>query len=305
MKSFITILFILLFQINYAQNLSFESKAIDENSKTIPYVTVFLQKNQAATTSNFDGEVKLVINKKALPDTLVIRHIAFETQKIFLTSENINAFEHVILKDKLNEVGFVEIRAFTAEQIIKKAIDSIYKNYYAETFTLMGFYRQAHKENDKYVRLIECYPIVKEKIYDRNSTVQKESFHIEWIRRSNVYERNGDKHGDHLVDLFLEDPINYSYALFLNKHAYRLYDFSFDKKKLIIDSTDFTTFIKYEENIIVAIGAEDEISFGKKRSEIAKLWLGVLGKKIDKDFDKPLLSTVRGAGYMLHDPDMA
>ena len=60
-------------------------------------------------------------------------------------------------------------------------------------------------------------------------------------------------------------------------------DFSFEKKKLKIDSNEFTTFIKYEENIIVAIGAEDEISFGKNRSEIAKLWLGLLGKKIEKE----------------------
>ncbi|MER3330091.1 MAG: hypothetical protein RIF34_10975, partial [Candidatus Kapaibacterium sp.] len=58
-------------------------------------------------------------------------------------------------------------------------------------------------------------------------------------------------------------------------------DFSFDKKKLIIDSTDFTTFIRYEEDIIVAIGAEDEKSFDKTRIELAKLWLGSLAKKIE------------------------
>lgn len=58
-------------------------------------------------------------------------------------------------------------------------------------------------------------------------------------------------------------------------------DFSFDSKKLRIDSTEFTTFIKYDEEIIVAIGPEDEISFGKTRMEIAKLWLGLLGSKIE------------------------
>jgi small-conductance mechanosensitive channel len=58
-------------------------------------------------------------------------------------------------------------------------------------------------------------------------------------------------------------------------------DFNFDAKLLKIDSTEFTTFIKYDEEIIVAVGPEDEISFGKPRMEIAKQWLGLLGSKIE------------------------
>ena len=60
-------------------------------------------------------------------------------------------------------------------------------------------------------------------------------------------------------------------------------DFSFNKNKLVIDSTDFTTFIRYEDEIVVAIGAEDEKTFGKHRLEIAKLWLSLLRDKIDKE----------------------
>lgn len=58
-------------------------------------------------------------------------------------------------------------------------------------------------------------------------------------------------------------------------------DFSFDSKKLKIDSTEFTTFIKYDETIILAIGAEDEIITGNTRLEIAKIWLEILGSKIE------------------------
>ena len=58
-------------------------------------------------------------------------------------------------------------------------------------------------------------------------------------------------------------------------------DFSFEKKKFKIDSTSFTTFIKYENQIIIAIGLEDEQWLGKPRSRIAKEWLSLLGAKVD------------------------
>ena len=228
MKIILSILSSFILQICIAQNVSFEAKILDNNNKPIPYATIFLQSSKTATTSNFDGEAKLVVNKKILPDTLVLRHIGFETQKFYLNEENIDSFKHIVLKEKLNELDIVEIRAYTAEQIIALAIENIDKNYYKNIYFVDGFYRQAHKENDKYVRLIECFATVKEDISNRKSTAQKEQFYISKIRRSNVYERNGDKHGDHLADLFLENPINYAHSSFLNKQAYRLYNFSFE-----------------------------------------------------------------------------
>lgn len=41
------------------------------------------------------------------------------------------------------------------------------------------------------------------------------------------------------------------------------------------------------------------------QTNVIDVHISRLRQKIDKDFDKQLLSTVRGAGYMLHDPDEA
>ncbi len=41
------------------------------------------------------------------------------------------------------------------------------------------------------------------------------------------------------------------------------------------------------------------------QTNVIDVHISRLRHKIDKDFDKQLLSTVRGAGYMLHDPEMA
>lgn len=211
-----------------AQNLRFSAIVLDAQNEAIPYATISLKNAKVATTSNLNGRFELVFPKENLNDSLVIRHISFEPKMIHFTQETIDSLETISLKTKSNDLLQVEIRAYTAEQIIEKVIDAIPINYAQGYYYLDGFYRQAHQENHKYVRLIECFATVKEDISNRNSTTQKEQFHISEIRRSNVYERNGDKHGDHLVDLFLEDPINYAHASFLNKQAYRQYDFTFE-----------------------------------------------------------------------------
>jgi two-component system OmpR family response regulator len=41
------------------------------------------------------------------------------------------------------------------------------------------------------------------------------------------------------------------------------------------------------------------------QTNVIDVHISRLRQKIDKGYEKPLLSTVRGAGYMLHDPDAA
>jgi two-component system OmpR family response regulator len=41
------------------------------------------------------------------------------------------------------------------------------------------------------------------------------------------------------------------------------------------------------------------------QTNVIDVHISRLRSKIDKDFDVPLLHTVRGAGYLLHDPQAA
>ena len=41
------------------------------------------------------------------------------------------------------------------------------------------------------------------------------------------------------------------------------------------------------------------------QTNVIDVHISRLRQKIDRDFDRPLLSTVRGAGYMLHDPEQS
>lgn len=227
MKENLLIIFCFLSTLVIAQKpIVIEGKIMNLQNDAIAFATISSQKTFVATTADFEGNFKLVLSEKSLPDTLIVRHISFESKKYYLTKNTINSLSEIVLNTKSNEVGTIEINALTPEQILKKSIEAISINYADGFYFASGFYRQAHKENNKFVRLIESFLEVKEDIRNRNSTAQKEKFRIENIRRSNVYERNGDKHGDHLVDLFSEDPINYTHSSFLNIQSYQLYNYS-------------------------------------------------------------------------------
>lgn len=58
-------------------------------------------------------------------------------------------------------------------------------------------------------------------------------------------------------------------------------DFDFDSKYFRIDSSSYTTYIKYNDEIVVAIGPEDTENLGISRQEIAKKWLEIIGNKVE------------------------
>jgi small-conductance mechanosensitive channel len=60
---------------------------------------------------------------------------------------------------------------------------------------------------------------------------------------------------------------------------------SFNSKYLKIDSNRHFYYIKYKDEIIVAISAEDEEYFNKSKSVIAKGWLSALSRKIKAEND--------------------
>lgn len=66
-----------------------------------------------------------------------------------------------------------------------------------------------------------------------------------------------------------------------NKAESLINDFGFDFKNFNIDSTRFTTFVKYEDKIIIAIGAEDEEFSNKSRQLLAEEWLDIVGSKVE------------------------
>jgi hypothetical protein len=108
------------------------------------------------------------------------------------------------------------IIAENAKGVLLKAINNLKQNLFRDSLIQTGFYRQFHKENGKYVRLLESDVSVAINAKDPFMYAFHEQIQINQQRRSENYETNGDVHGDHLVDLLKENPFSYNKTTFLN-----------------------------------------------------------------------------------------
>lgn len=209
MKFFILLTF--LFQTAFAQLKTVEFYLSDiKNAEPIPFALCYLKNSHLSATSFENGYVVFQLSEKYMKDTLVIKHLSYETLHV-LIAPNIDT---IFLTRKENIINEVLINSLTAEQIIVKAINSIEKNYNQKTYYESGNYTQTHLENSKYVRYIEAKCLIEN--LSKATQNQREKFYVRDLRRSFNYEKNGEQHGDHLFDLMQENGVRYLSNQFLN-----------------------------------------------------------------------------------------
>lgn len=102
----------------------------------------------------------------------------------------------------LPEVPISSNRPYT---LMYEAIVKLRDSKPTDPFQNKSFYRQTHREDGQYVRLIEADVSV----VNTATARPKHYLKIEQQRRSMVYEKNGGQHDDHLVDLLMENPADH------------------------------------------------------------------------------------------------
>lgn len=149
----------------FAQNRSiFLGIVVDQVTQTaIPYAHVTFDGTAVGTSANLDGQFELKIPDAALPASLRISCIGYESKTF-----NINAISNDRLKITLQPVTTslegVIVSANKprkkdlnrARRLVKRALRRIPKNYSNEAVHLPSFYRHYCAENGNYVRLIEA-----------------------------------------------------------------------------------------------------------------------------------------------------
>jgi hypothetical protein len=127
------------------------------------------------------------------------------------------------------------MRDRNGSSILKMAVAHLPKVLAPFPFSQNMFYRQMHKENGSWVRLIEAYlDILRPKWELQKSKTLQEKLRLLGLRRSNVYEINAYEHGDHLFDLLTDNIINYplgSPLLAGNMEFFRISDLSVDSNE--------------------------------------------------------------------------
>lgn len=241
---------LLLFAVSVTaqENIYLRGFVYDKEANNAPLSTAAVQiKNtQLGGLTDDYGFFEVPIPIVNLKDSIKVSYVGYVSQSILASSYQEGDTLRFYLSSSAETKQEAVIVSYNARGVLLKAIENLRKNLYTDSLVQTGFYRQYHKENGKYVRLIEADVSIAFNI----KSPYKYSFHelmqINKLRRSNNFEHNVDanNHGDHLADLLKENPFSYNKGTFLNP---RMIDF-FAPKFESEDSVQFVISTQYKES---------------------------------------------------------
>jgi len=249
MKRTTTAFFLLAFFIGASaqENIYLRGFVYDKDANNAPLGTAAIQiKNtQLGGLTDDNGYFEIPIPKLNLKDSLKISYVGYLPQTVSISSYKEGDTLRIFVSSSVETKQEAVIVSYNARGVLLKAIENLKKNLYTDSVVQTGFYRQYHKENGKYVRLIEADVSV---AFNTKSPY-KYSFHelmkVNKQRRSESFERNVDanNHGDHLADLLRENPFSYNRNTFLNAKMIDFFAPKFESE----DSVQFVIKTQYKE----------------------------------------------------------
>jgi len=156
-----SILFSLVFLYSFTANAQKNYDIVIEGTvfngtskKPLPYASISLLNNKMGTVSNINGEFRIIVPLTDKNDSLRISYIGFKSN-LFKVSE-VKKVHRFFLEENTEILNELVITGLSAQSIIKKALESIPKNYYNEPYKSKGFYRLTAKKEEQYIRLSEA-----------------------------------------------------------------------------------------------------------------------------------------------------
>ena len=235
MQKLLLICILMIYHSAWSQETNRAIYVMDENHfEAIPNVFVFTSTDNKAFQSDLNGRV--LIQSKDSIHKMYTYHMSYNSE-----SFDLNTVEDTLWLSMVTHVlPSMELKVLSPKEVVKKAIEAIPHYFTLDQHYLDGNYVQIHQENNQYVRYIEANVYVEKAGYDFNTKqAQEEKFAIQDIRKSYNYEQNGEQHGDHLVDLFAEDPVQYISNNMLNIKNIDLYNWNMNQQLQGVYSLEF------------------------------------------------------------------
>lgn len=251
-----------------AQNRSiFLGIVVDQVTQTaIPYAHVTFDGTAVGTSANLDGQFELKIPNTALPATIRISCIGYESE-IFVVKEIGSDRRKITLQPITTSLEGVVVSANKprkktlnkARRLVKRAIRRIPKNYSNDPIHLPSFYRHYCAENGSYVRLIEAaLDLTRSGKGPYKVSIPQENlgFEVTQLRRSFDFTQNSR---------LSHPPISLNYLLTGDLTAY---DYSnpllaLNTKYQLIDTTSFDDQTVYVVDFNTPINMKRTAYYGK------------------------------------------
>jgi hypothetical protein len=120
----------------------------------LPYATVVVKGSTLGTVTNLKGAFKLSLPTNLKSDSLSISFMGYKSQTVAVSRLSSN--NTIYLRENELLLNEVQVTGQTGLSILKKAIQQIPVNYYAQPYHSKGFYRVTSKRDAKYMHLSEA-----------------------------------------------------------------------------------------------------------------------------------------------------
>ncbi len=225
MKSLYIVILLLSSHLIIAQ-VDVEGVVLDAKKQPVPYAFVGYN-NQFFTSAGENGEFSLKIPDAKETDTITVTALGFVPYETTLAQLGSAKPFIITLQPYTFELDGVTVTYSEARNHWLKALQKLQQALPGMAYTYPAYFRQVHQENGTYVRLIEAGMTVYDVAVTYQAGILQERFSLQQVRRSNVYERNGDEHGDHLVDMFMENCVRYPSRTVMDAKAVMRYEVNF------------------------------------------------------------------------------
>ena len=228
-----------------AQNVAVRGYIIDKDTKQpLSLCAVQVKNSQLGALTEDNGFFELPLPVSNLSDSLKISFIGYLPKALSVAGYKQGDTLRIALETAIETKQEAVIVAENAKGVLLKAINNLKQNLFRDSIIQTGLYRQFHKENGTYVRLMEADLSVSINSKDPYMYAFHEQVQTNQQRRSEAYETNGDNHGDHMVDLLKENPFSYNKSTFLNPKNLDFFAPKFEHE----DSAEYIIKTQYKES---------------------------------------------------------
>ncbi|NOU18628.1 MAG: hypothetical protein HOO91_13815 [Bacteroidales bacterium] len=220
-------------------------------SEPVGYAAISIKGKSIGTAANDLGNFSFYFSDSLKNDTLMISSLGFKTYQKPI-NQILNDSIKTFYLDSTNipiQPLFVLSKGETAEQIVRKAIKKIKKNYPTKMYYMDAFYRELCMRDDRYARLIEAAVSIQDFGYDTDlnlakikiNEIRKSDSYLEYDLRSKIYKKIFGE-TNLILNIYNSDYVraiqNCSYTNFLckdniNRHVFTLSGCNYIDKKLI------------------------------------------------------------------------
>jgi hypothetical protein len=148
----ISVLFILISVNCFGQDIEIKGKVIDkETNQALPFANLQIEKTNIGTSTNAEGDFKLVVSSRYRAAHLLISYIGYSTRKVALA--NASSVQTIRLQAEARQLREVIIMPDSSLwAFLREAYNNIDNNYTRKPYEFEGFYRESLRIlNGKYL----------------------------------------------------------------------------------------------------------------------------------------------------------